>query len=90
MHAEFDALHRLRLRPGRYRDRVWPVFWRPQPKRHKRLSLPSPCHAKWGRSMHKAIRLEIARRWMSSHPLERQWDRVDEACQLREPWHRRI
>jgi hypothetical protein len=89
-HAEFDALDRLRPRPGRFRERVWPLFWRPRPRRIDlaRLPLPSPCHAKWDRSLDKAIRLEIARRWMSLHPLERQWHLVDEACQLREPWHR--
>jgi len=90
-HAEFDALDRPRPRQGRFRERVWPVFFRG--KRPRRIDLgrpplPSPCHAKWDRSMHKAIRLEIARRWMSLHPLERQWFKADEACELREPWRR--
>jgi hypothetical protein len=79
MHAEFDSLHRVKRLEGRFRERVWPVFVRPRQKRHKRLPLPSPCNAKWTRSMHRAIRIELGRKWLSLHPLERQWERTDEA-----------
>ncbi|MFL5283898.1 MAG: hypothetical protein ACJ8AW_23635 [Rhodopila sp.] len=81
--AEFDSLRPPRRLPGRFRERVWPVFWRERPKRDARLPLPSPCHAKWDRSLEKAIRLEIARRWMPQSPLERQWDLIDEAIRPR-------
>jgi hypothetical protein len=33
----------------------------------------------WDRSLDKAFRVKLARRWLAEHPLQRQWDRVDEA-----------
>jgi len=84
-HAEFEGMERRRFRPltGRFRERIWPVFWRLRPKRDARLPLPSPCHAKWDRSLERAIRLELARRWIPYTPLDRQWDLIDEAIRPR-------
>lgn len=53
--AEFDSLRPPRRLPDRFRERVWPVLWRLRPKRRPRLPLSSPCHAKWDRSLEKAI-----------------------------------
>jgi hypothetical protein len=69
----------------RFRDRVWPVFWRIRPPRQtteawerRHLSLPGILYE---RSMTKAHRIEAARRWWVEPPLQRQWDRVDEAIE---------
>jgi hypothetical protein len=66
---------------GRFRDRHWPVFWRIRPRRQKAHRAWSPCAAKWDRSMEKAFRVKVQRRWLPSTPLRRQWDRIDEAIE---------
>jgi hypothetical protein len=35
--AEFDSLRPPRRLPGRFRERVWPVFWRLRPKNRCRI-----------------------------------------------------
>lgn len=52
------------------------MFRRGREKPDAHLSLPSLCHAKWERSLDKAVRLNIARRWIPSDALTAQWDRV--------------
>ena len=71
--------------PKRFRERVWPVFWRICPKRRttetwdfRRQPL---WHVPYERSMKKAHRVELARRWWTDDPLTRQWYRVDEAVE---------
>jgi hypothetical protein len=82
--APFRPHGSMRNAAPHFRDRVWPVFWRPRRKPRNlqtilRSRARSVCHAKWERSMHKAHRIEAARRWWCASPLHRQWDRVDDA-----------
>ncbi len=63
--------------------RTSPVFWRIRPPRQtteawhlRRLPL---AHVIYKRSMPRAYRIELARRWQVGRPLTRQWFRVDEA-----------
>jgi hypothetical protein len=67
----------------RYRERLWPVFWRVRRPRRttdawrlRRLPLPLVTYE---RSLARKLRVEAARRWWADDPLTRQWDRVDEA-----------
>ena len=36
----------------------------------------------WDRSIDRAYRVKLARRWLVEHPLQRQWDRVDEVIEV--------
>ena len=92
-HAEFEVFtwrdHTGRVRfqgqwptVGRFRERVWPVFWRIRPVRRTTDAWEDKAKPLWAiafdRSQDKAFRVESARRWLVDHPLLRQWDRIDE------------
>ena len=67
----------------RFRERVWPVFWRIRPVWQTTDAWELRATPIWAvaydRSLDKAFRVKLARRWLVGHPLERQWDRIDEA-----------
>jgi hypothetical protein len=67
----------------RFRERVWPVFWRIRPVWRPTdawdLKATPPWAIAWDRSLYKAFRVKLARRWLVERPLQRHWDRVDEA-----------
>jgi hypothetical protein len=69
----------------RFRERVWPVFWRIQPVRRTtdawQLRATPPWAIAYDKSLDKAFRVKLARRWLAEHPLQRHWDRVDELIQ---------
>jgi hypothetical protein len=69
----------------RFRERVWPVFWRIRPVWRPTDAWElrrSPVWAvDWDRSIDKAFRIKLARRWLVEHPLQRHWDRVDETIE---------
>jgi hypothetical protein len=67
----------------RFRERHWPVFWRIRPRWR-----PSDAWEDrrrpvwvldWDRSIDRAFRVKLARHWLVERPLQRHWDRVDEA-----------
>lgn len=67
----------------RFRERVWPVFWRIRPVWRTTDAWEDrrrpPWALAWSRSIDKAYSVKLARRWLVERPLRRQWDRVDEA-----------
>ena len=67
----------------RFRDRIWPVLWRIRPRRRPtdawELRATSVWAVDWDRTLDKAFRIKLARRWLVERPLQRHWDRVDEA-----------
>jgi hypothetical protein len=67
----------------RFRERVWPVFWRIRPVWRQtdvwELKATPPWAIAWDRSLDRALRVKLARRWLVEHPLQRHWDRVDDA-----------
>jgi hypothetical protein len=69
----------------RFRERVWPVFWRIRPRWHTtdtwELRATPMFAVAFDRSLDKAFRLKLARRWLVEHPLQRHWDRVDQAIE---------
>jgi hypothetical protein len=73
--AEFETM----VDADRHRGRVWPVFRRIRPRRSPRSRPYSACSAIWERAMHRAFDIQCARRWVCETPLQRRWDRVDEA-----------
>jgi len=81
--ADGGIMERFGLWGKRYRERLWPVFWRVRRPRRttdawrlRRLPLPLVTYE---RSLARKLRVEAARRWWADDPLTRQWDRVDEA-----------
>jgi hypothetical protein len=74
--ARFEPMTEIE-RPGG--ARVWPVFRRIRPPRQPRLRPYSACSAIWDRAMRRAFDIQCARRWICETPLQRRWDRVDEA-----------
>lgn len=69
----------------RFRERMWPVFWRIRPRRRTTdawtLRATPLWAVAWDRSLDKAFRVKLARRWLVEHPLARHWHQVDEAIQ---------
>lgn len=67
---------------GRFRERVWPVFWRVRWRWRTTDAWEDKASPPWmlafDRSQAKAFRVAAARRWLVDRPLQRQWDRVDE------------
>jgi hypothetical protein len=59
----------------RFREHVWPVFWRIRPRRRTTDARDdlraSPMFAvAYDRSLDKAFRIKLARRWLVEHPLQ--------------------
>jgi hypothetical protein len=95
--AEFESLswrdHTGRVRftgqrptpTKRFRERVSPVFWRIRRPRRTTGAWNDRARPPWAiaydRSLDKAFRVALARRWLVSNPLARHWDRVDEAIE---------
>ena len=92
-HAEFEVFvwrdHAGRVRfngqwptAGRFRERVWPVFWRVRRRWRTTDAWEARASSPWAiafdRSQDKAFRVERTRRWLVDRPLQRQWDRIDE------------
>jgi hypothetical protein len=62
----------------RFRERIWPVSWRAD---HRRVGAAGNA-ALGGRLRPVAgqgVCVKLARRCLAEHPLQRHWDRVDEA-----------
>jgi hypothetical protein len=69
----------------RFREHVWPVFWQIRPRWTTtdawEFKATPPWAIAYDRSLDKAFRLKLARRWLVEHPLQRHWDRADEAIE---------
>jgi hypothetical protein len=75
--ARFESRDEVSRTPNS--PRVWPVFRRRRAIRRPPHRPGTVCFALWDRAQARSFRVECARHWLCATPLERQWDRVDEA-----------
>jgi hypothetical protein len=86
-HALFEPFEERARAYGqgkRFRERCWPVFWRPRPKPRRRRRIGSVYSARYDRSLWRKLRIEEALKWWCSDALTRQWDRIDDILLDRE------
>lgn len=69
-------------RPKRFRERIWPVFWRIRRPWRTTEAWELRGRPIWAvvydRSLDKAFRVKLARRWLVERLPQRHWDRIDE------------